>query len=164
MSVNPALKGTPVDLYTASGDFIRHCTSVAQAKETVHQIKPGACSMRLSADRSQILVRFPGSRKDYTYMLRPVSDPEARQYWEIRTRSGRIDHGTGTQAQVQAFFAGIHAAGEYLRIPVERLTLFAVSEPSNHLRVAAATRMDDLAQGATRARAKAGIRPKGTAE
>jgi hypothetical protein len=152
---------TNLDLYTASGEFIRHCTSVAQAKETIHQLKPGARSMRLSADRSQIHIRFPGSRKDYTYMLRPASDPGARQYWEIRTRSGRLDHGTGTQAQVQAFFAGIHDAGEYLRIPVERLTLFAVSEPANRFRVAAASRMDDLAQGATRARAKAGISPKG---
>jgi len=121
--------------------------------------------IEMSRDQRRITVTYPakpGHEHPYVYVLRPVAEPNgARQYWEIRTRSGRIDHGTGTLDQVQAFFAGIHAAGEYLRIPVERLTLFAVSEPANRLRATAPTRMDDLAQGATRARAKAGIRPKG---
>lgn len=65
-----------VDLYTARGEFIRRCTGIAQARETVYQIQPGAISMRLSADRSQILIRFPGSKKDYTYILRPPSESQ----------------------------------------------------------------------------------------
>ena len=60
----------PVDLYTADGEFVRHCTGIAQARETVHQIKPGAISMRLSEDRSQIHIRFPGTKKEYTYVLK----------------------------------------------------------------------------------------------
>lgn len=66
----PAPVAGPVDLYTASGEFVRHCTGVAQARETVHTLQPGAISMRLSQDRSQVLIRFPGSKKDYTYVLK----------------------------------------------------------------------------------------------
>jgi hypothetical protein len=59
-----------VDLYTARGEFVRHCTGIAQARETVHRIQPGATRMRLSEDHSQIHIRFPGSKKQYTYVLK----------------------------------------------------------------------------------------------
>jgi len=122
--------------------------------------------IKLSTDQRTITVTYPAlasHERPYVYALRPVAPLQlgARYYWEVRAGARRIDHGTGTQAEVQAFFAGIHKAGEYLMIPVDRLTLFSVSEPTTRLRVGAPTRMDDLLQGATRARAKAGIRPGG---
>lgn len=62
----------PVDLYRATGDFVRHCTDVCQARETVHQLHPGARYVALSDDFKVIVVRFPGTVKVYTYDVRPA--------------------------------------------------------------------------------------------
>lgn len=61
---------TPCDLYTARGEFIRHCTDVTQAREVVHQLQPGARYIAISDDREVIVVRFPGTVKVYTYECR----------------------------------------------------------------------------------------------
>lgn len=61
-----------VDLYRATGDFVRHCTDVCQARETVHQLHPGARYVALSDDFKVIVVRFPGTVKVYTYDVRPA--------------------------------------------------------------------------------------------
>ena len=63
---------SPVDLYTARGEFVRHCTDVCQARETVHQLHPGARYVALSDDFKVIVVRFPGTVRVYTYEVRAV--------------------------------------------------------------------------------------------
>lgn len=60
----------PVDLYTARSEFVRHCTDVCQARETVHDLHPGARYIALSDDFKMIVVRFPGTVKVYTYEVR----------------------------------------------------------------------------------------------
>jgi hypothetical protein len=62
----------PVDLYTARSEFVRHCMDVCQARETVHQLHPGARYVALSDDFKVIVVRFPGTVKVYTYEVRPA--------------------------------------------------------------------------------------------
>lgn len=61
---------SPVDLYTARSEFVRHCTDVCQARETVRQLHPGARYVALSDDFKVIVVRFPGTVKVYTYEVR----------------------------------------------------------------------------------------------
>jgi len=62
--------GGPVDLYTATGEFVRHCPlGPMQALETVWRKHPAA-KVRLEADQRQISIEFPSSPKQYTYSVR----------------------------------------------------------------------------------------------
>jgi hypothetical protein len=60
----------PVDLYTADGEFVRHCPlGPLEALETVWRKHPAA-KVRLEAGQRQISIEFPGSPKQYTYSVR----------------------------------------------------------------------------------------------
>jgi hypothetical protein len=79
----------PVDLYRATGDFVRHCTDVCQARETVHQLHPGARYVALSDDFKVIVCRFPGTVKVYTYEVRPAVSAKIVSFpsrWESERR------------------------------------------------------------------------------
>jgi hypothetical protein len=84
-----------------------------------------------------------------------------RYYWEVRIAATRrrIGHGVGTPAEVGALTGGIAEAGEYLKIPAERLTVFVAPQPSGRMWVEAPSKADDLAQDNLRHALKSGLMP-----